>query len=131
MATKLETFHKTPTSEKCPSLAPDSEANYLMVQLRPVDTQNMRVQLTDFEDHRMVSTKLYEWLKLAEKSEAGKMRLSLAGTKAKYLPAQVRIEDPTTGEVRFRVPGPTLNRDYGACFIVTWPKLAALLDGKL
>lgn len=67
---------------------------------------------------------VWDWL---QKLPAG--RPSLAGTGAVYFPV-LAAADPA-GIVRVQVPGPALNRPYGAAFDILHPKLGPYVGALL
>jgi hypothetical protein len=90
---------------------------YTVVQMRAATPGSIRVQWGNEEITFQVSTDLTSWL-----SKCQATRPSLAGTKAMYVPSLARresAEDKT--KVRFQVPGPKLNREWGSVFVAYCP----------
>ena len=115
-----ETIESTGKAQK--SLT-GGDSSYTVVQIRATSPGAIRVQWPNHEYTFEVSDALTTWLGKCQAS-----RKSLAGTKAMYVPALARREQPTNDvkpvdvtKVRFQVPGPKLNREWGAVFVAYSP----------
>lgn len=103
------------TGSVAPSLAPGSEAQYLVAQARMVDAERIRYQIRtsptasmSHEPTLVVGPDLGKYL-----SGIKADRPSLAGSSAVYFPVLVR-NDGTS--LKVQVAGPTLNQEWGAEF---------------
>lgn len=93
-------------------------------QIRVKSPTSARIQGPHFEGDFPIPPALAQWL-LPLPHE----RASLAGTGAMYRECEIRAEDNET--IRITIPGPKLNKEYGAALAVKFPTITAWIKSKL
>jgi hypothetical protein len=106
-------------------LAGGTDRQWVVMQARQ-NGSSLRIQGPGHESDFPVPDALATWWKGLEHS-----RPSLAGTSAVYAPLEITVEDSDEGKVCIQVPGPKLNRDFGAMFKVKHPSLCEWVRARL